>query len=240
MSLTAFAIRIVFLALPGIVASKTYRKLRGRTPRRRWEDLVEVLLFALLSYFLWWGFTELVLPLFRPLQPGGETQTASGSALMALEAFVKEGTPLQWGTILGASVTGVLLGFLAAYNHKYSVLMRLSRWIRATRRTGDEDIWEVFLNSPDTQWCVVRDHAKNLMYYGFVRYYSDSEKERELVLENVSVYTNDAGEELYTTGVMYVSRPAADLTIEVPMIVWKKLRHQEIQKKGSANEQDHN
>jgi len=50
MSLSSFLIRIIFLALPGIIASIIYRKLIGRRVRKDWEDYVEIAIFSLLSY----------------------------------------------------------------------------------------------------------------------------------------------------------------------------------------------
>jgi len=209
MSFSAFAIRVVFLALPGIVGSKIYKKMRGPTSRRRWEDFVEVLLFALMSYAIWLVGVWFWEALFAADAAGADRKGV-------LDAFLDEKIPLDWGAIIGATAVSMILGLASAYNHTYSLLMRLAQRIRATKRTGDEDIWEVFHNSPVTTWCVVRDHRHNLMYFGFVRYYSDSEKRRELVLENVTVYTNDSGQELYTTGAMYLSRESQDMTIELP------------------------
>lgn len=54
MSLSSFLIRIIFLALPGIVGSILYRRLRGKSSLKDWEDVLEILLFSL-SLF---GFRE--------------------------------------------------------------------------------------------------------------------------------------------------------------------------------------
>lgn len=53
MSLSSFLIRIIFLALPGIISSVLYRKLRGRPVRKDWEDYVEIAIFSLASYALY-------------------------------------------------------------------------------------------------------------------------------------------------------------------------------------------
>jgi hypothetical protein len=52
-SLSSFLIRIIFLALPGIVGSIIYRRLKGKSSLKDWEDVLEILLFSLLSYSLY-------------------------------------------------------------------------------------------------------------------------------------------------------------------------------------------
>jgi hypothetical protein len=53
MTLSSFLIRIIFLALPGIVGSILYRKLKGKVSLKDWEDVLEILVFSLLSYALY-------------------------------------------------------------------------------------------------------------------------------------------------------------------------------------------
>ncbi len=84
------------------------------------------------------------------------------------------------------------------------------------KRSGDEDIWYLFHDGQTREWVYVRDHRTNLLYYGSILAYSDSERERELILEDVDVYTNDTVERLYAVKTMYVSRSSHDLSIEVP------------------------
>jgi len=122
MGFNAFAMRLIFLALPGIVGSKVYKKLRGRTNRRRWEDFVEVFLFALASYAIVVIGTGLWQEVWR-----SEDAAQDGEAV--LDAFLDEDLPLDWAAILKATVVSLLLGLAAAYNHTYSLSMRLARWM---------------------------------------------------------------------------------------------------------------
>ena len=68
------------------------------------------------------------------------------------------------------------------------------------------------------KWVFVRDHKVNLIYYGVIDVYSDSEKERELILRKVDVLDNETGDTLYNVEVMYVCRDKHDLTIEAPVL----------------------
>ncbi len=64
----------------------------------------------------------------------------------------------------------------------------------------------------------MRDHKLDLVYFGWIEVFSDSEKERELLLRDVKVYSNTTGEHLYDASVIYIARDRYDLTLEVPMV----------------------
>jgi len=212
MEISTLLIRIVFLALPGLLASKLYWKLRGHPKRENWEKFFDVMLFSLLSYLLYCSAVALV-QVFGLVSPPKDSETTYLCNL--LDTFLDEKKPLQWWAILASSTIGAILALLASYVHRYSLGMRAARCIRATSRIGDEDIWETFFSQPKVEWVIVHDAKRNLMFYGYARYFSDSESPRELVLENVQVYTNDTGEPLYETGLLYLSASSEDWLVEV-------------------------
>jgi len=229
MQLTSFVVRTAVLLLPGVISSKVYRKLRGRTRKRYWEDLLEILVFSVLSYAVLGLLVSVRASADKhednghedsETQPVGdpseETTGVKGTEPDALLALTQERTPFRWSDVFGASVIGVLLGFAGGYVHNFSLVNKIGQMIGATKRAGDEDVWQTFLDRKDVKWAVVRDHARNLVYYGYIRYYSDSGESRELTLENVDVYTNDTAEELYSTAVVFLSRADHDITVEVP------------------------
>jgi hypothetical protein len=175
MEISTLLIRVVFLALPGFMASKLYWKLRGHPKRETWERLFDVMLFSLLSYIIFF-------PVALILDKLGWTvfqQDGKGPYLgFLLDSFVDEKEPLQWPVILGSSIVALVLALLASYNHKYSLVVRTARLLRATSRLGDEDIWDTFFNQPQIGWVVVHDTKRNLMFYGYTRFYSDSDAAR--------------------------------------------------------------
>lgn len=213
MDLSIFIIRLSFLALPGLLASKLYRKLRGKTEKKHWEDFFEILLFSLLSYLLLAFLVGCYNALFHH-----SDHNSFWPIIHAFSSFVNEQEPINWSEIAVASFLGILLAILASYTHTYSIIPRIFRSFRASNRTGDEDLWYYFMNSPDTNtWIYIRDHKLNLIYFGCVQVYSESEEERELILGDVTVYDSDSNK-LYDTPVIYISRERDDLTIELPQI----------------------
>lgn len=207
MALSSFLLRIMFLALPGMVARILYRKLKGHASLKDWEDVFEILLFSLLSYALYGLGTEI-------LNGVGLTH----SAVTSFQAFLDEKVPISWHEVTIASLIGVVLAFVASALYRHKSINRIGRFLRVTRRFGDEDVWNFLNNIPGVSWVFVRDHKLDLLYFGWISVYSDSEKERELLLRDVRVYTSSTSELLYEVSLMYISRDRYDLTIEVPTV----------------------
>jgi hypothetical protein len=212
LQLDAFAIRLVFLALPGILALKVYRKLRGPTPKEVWESFLEILLFSLLSY--------VILGIISgPYRSGGTNTntTQPGYEPYAVQAVFDPKLPLDWRQIAWACLIALALAAIASALHNYRIVNRTGRFIRLSCRMADEDVWELFFSSPTVRWILVRDHRNALAYFGLARYYSDSGKDREIVLERVDVYNNDDGKKLYEMEAVYLSLDKDDVSIQIPI-----------------------
>jgi len=95
--------------------------------------------------------------------------------------------------------------------------MRFMKRIRATKRYGDEDVWDFTFNAHDrnVEYVHLRDFDKEIVYAGWVERFSDTEKVRELVLHDVKVYDFE-GNELFATPRVYIARPMDDIDIEFP------------------------
>src|SRR5258705_8556725 len=135
MTLSNFLIRIIFLVLPGIFASVTYRKLRGRTVRKDWEDYVDILLFSLLSY------SAFGLAVFTLNKLGLHTVSFT-----VFQAFIDDKAQLIWAQIILTSFVGLSLAFIAAYVHTHKLVNRLGRWAKVTKRFREEDVWHFLHN----------------------------------------------------------------------------------------------
>ena len=209
MAVSAFLIRIIFLAVPGIVSYMLFRKLSGRTKREKWEELCQVILFSLIIY----GTYSACVWFFGLFGLGrGE--------LIFFKAVFNESVSIEWDEIIIACLLGIPVAFIASVIHTYKLINLFGRLIRVTRRFGDEDVWDFFHNLPKEvghEWVFVRDHKTGLVYFGWIYAYSDSEKERELLMVDVDVYTNDESKFLYEAGMMYLCRDRYDLTIEIPI-----------------------
>lgn len=98
-----------------------------------------------------------------------------------------------------------------------SFFSRFLQAIRATKRYGDEDVWDFILNSSQAfaEYVHVRDFDRRLNFSGWVSAFSLKEEFRELLLRDVEV-TDFEGDVLYNTPRVYISMPKEGLLIEFP------------------------
>jgi hypothetical protein len=213
LDISGLAVRIIFLLLPGAIASSLYWKLKGRATRKDWEDLLEVVIFSICSYLVY-AICTYILGCFNFLwsRLGLQARTFT-----QFRPFFDEQAPLDLAEIFYVSLLSIPLAVLACYAYEYKWLNVLGQTIGATTRFGNEDIWNLFQQNADLKgkWATVRDHKLNLYYYCWIQAFSDSGKERELFLREVHVYDESAARLLHKTQLMYLSRNSDDLTIEV-------------------------
>jgi hypothetical protein len=216
LDISGFAIRIIFLLLPGAIAASLYWKLKGRTTRKDWEDLFEVIIFSLLSYLLY-AICTYVLGFFNFIwnKLGLQAKTFT-----QFQAFFDEKAPLDLAEVFYVSLLSVLLALVASYAYQYKWLHKMGQKLGVTTRFGEEDVWVFFHESPNIRgnWATIRDHKLSLYYFGWIEAFSDSGKERELLLRAVDVYNDSTGECLYKADVMYLSRKQDELTIEAAIV----------------------
>ncbi len=98
--------------------------------------------------------------------------------------------------------------------------------IRATKRYGDEDVWDFTFNAHDrnVEYVHLRDFNKKIVYAGCVAQYTITETVLELVLHDVKVFDFE-GNELFATPRVYIARPMDDIDIEFPAQLEKNREH---------------
>jgi hypothetical protein len=210
MSISSFLIRIILLVIPGIIGSRLYRSLRGKAIRKDWEDYLEILVFSFLAY----GVYGLLIYSLSNLY-------TTENVFAAFKAFTSESIPIDkpvGHAIFFASIFVVPIAIIASYVDEYKLINKFARRIKATRRFGDEDVWDYFNRSPDIKWVYVRDQKREVYYHGWIEAWSDPYKDRELLLREVDVYKSSTAELLYKTDLVYLSRKSEDLTIDVDLV----------------------
>lgn len=207
MSISSFIIRVIFLALPGLLAASLYRKLKGKKTQKDWEDVIEIALFSIISYGIY-GLLAVATKQFGCIP----------ASFKSFEAFSNEAVSLPWHEIILSSLIGLALAIAAARVYTKQLINRLGQAMRVTNRIGDDDLWN-YLNhhlNPEIGWVFVRDHKLGLLYYGWIKVASESGEEREMILTDVDVYENATSKRIYGSKLIYLCRQRYDLTIEVP------------------------
>ncbi|MGC8476731.1 MAG: DUF6338 family protein [Acetobacteraceae bacterium] len=119
--------------------------------------------------------------------------------------------------ILGALAISMLTSIAWLYFENYKVLARFLQAIRATRKFGDEDVWDFTFNSSDiaVEYVHFRDFQTSCVFAGWVNSFSETGRLREIVLLDVIVYDFDA-RELYRAPRIYLARSPENVHIEFP------------------------
>jgi hypothetical protein len=113
-------------------------------------------------------------------------------------------------------VIAIVLGLLLSLFESKKIIYNIARKFKITNYYGDTDVWTSFCANKDANWIYVRDHKLKLIYFGSLEQYSDPGEERELLLSNVHVFSEDA-EYCYDCPKMYICRHSDDITLEIPM-----------------------
>lgn len=83
-------------------------------------------------------------------------------------------------------VVSILCSVLWLYAFNYKLFGRFLRFIKikATKKFGDEDLWDFVFNSADprVEYAYVRDYENKKIFSGWVVGYSGGDKFRELLL----------------------------------------------------------
>ncbi len=220
MQITEYTVNLLIIGTPGIICYFITQKLCGRKNHSALEFVFLIFLYSILSYSFVGIFDSVI-------------------SFMANNAFKTDVYEIITGKskdanidiIIRGVVFGIFLSYVVSYLNKYNVANIIGDKIGATKRYGSEDVWYNFHSLSNTfknkGWILVRDLKEDLTYYGFISAYSDSNRDRELLLSEVDVSATESGEYLYSMDQIYLSRNRDDINIEVPNIEEPQLEETE-------------
>lgn len=206
--MTAYTIKILIVGIPGIICFLLSQKLYGKKDPSTTDIILLVFLFAVLSY----GIVGIIEAFINYHNQMGFTSDT-------FDIFLGKKQDVSLKVLIKGILAGITLAYILSYFIRYNITNRFGQLIGATKRYGDEDVWHYFHNAPDSQkdggWVTVRDLKEGLVYQCYISTWSDSNEERELILSDVTVYSNESGDYLYSADHIYLSRNKDDIMIEV-------------------------
>ncbi|WP_425989901.1 hypothetical protein [Afipia sp. DC4300-2b1] len=202
-----FFFQLVIIFIPGIIWERVDCAYGREHPKEQWDVIRRSFVFGLASYGVLYGVAWVLGCFFGDLG-------LKMPQLKKEEAFLDIST---FREIVLASLVAVICSILWLYVTNYKLVTRLLQKIGATKRYGDEDIWEFMFNSrrAEVEYVHLRDFDKKLAYAGWVEAFSESEKQREIVLRDVNVFDFD-GNLIMETARVYLARKAENIDIEFP------------------------
>jgi hypothetical protein len=217
MEVTEVTLRLMLLGMPGIVAYLIICKITTKRKGTQLDSLLQIFLLSILSYALLSGFYLILANI-----TGGRISIVGPLDRLIGSISSKTNSILFW-EIVAATTASIVVAFGWSYAWYYKLLTKLARFLKASDRYGDDGIMAAFLSSEQLnnkgEWLVVRDHSTNVFYFGYVHAWSDAnDEQRELILLDVSVYSNVDASFLYQTDYLYLERPKGVLSIETPTL----------------------
>lgn len=203
--MASLTLQIVILGTPGILCYFLTSKLIGKIGKNSLEEFLSIFLFSILSYLIA-STLIFVTNIFFENKITNDILTNIFSTNPSIKVE----------HILLATFVSILISILNSYIYNHNLFNKFARWIHASNRYGDEDVWQ-YLHTwykREKDWTIVRDLKNDIMYLGYITAYSETEKDRELIIKDVSVYKNSTGEYILNSSDIYLSIEKNNITIE--------------------------
>lgn len=203
MDISEFAVRLLLIFFPGIIATMVIDLLTSHQKRELHSFFLNAFVLGLASYFIHYISIQL-----------GNYFFGLKYKVHFLDFLVDSKTKIVWNEIVWSSVAAFFLGIVVTLAMNYRWLHTIARKVKITRQFPEADVWGFVFNSKDAKWVLIRDHNKGEMYEGWVEAFSDTHKDNELLVRDVSVYNMENGKKLYEVSAMYISKTTENLVLE--------------------------
>ncbi|EHK58173.1 DUF6338 family protein, partial [Allomesorhizobium alhagi] len=136
MSPSLFFIQLAILLLPGVIWARVDANYGAKQDRSQFEFGLRSVLFGLTAHALTYVLFLVVRQPFEVIDLAKASQNSVLTRGMVIQT-------------LAAIVVGFAASVVWLYAVNYKWLTRLLQTINATKRYGDEDVWEYMFNSSD-------------------------------------------------------------------------------------------
>ena len=202
MEISELTLKLTILLIPGAVASIIFEKLTIHKKWNSFQFIANSILFGGISYLT----AQLAFNIFQHDSSFDSFWLNLPSKEIPFEAITK------------AIIISVLIGFICAGLDNYKFINRIGKFLKLTRKYGDENLYSYFLNASNVTEIYFRDIPKKITYHGMIDSYSETNEFKEIVLRDVKVYEYETSHLMYELDKVYLSRPKDDIIIEVPFI----------------------
>jgi hypothetical protein len=199
MEISEFVFRIILLFIPGFIVNLVISYLTTQKDEETDEKLLKSLMFGFICYFLFY-----LLTLFKSFN-------LEFTLLKDLDGNVNE---INFQAIFITSLLALPVGIFLSFLIKTRIIYELFNEL-GFNKASSQDVWLTTLDEPSIQWIRIRDIPNNLIYEGAIRLYSGDAEKIELLINDVNVYRNTDGAQLYTVPKLYLCMKKEELVIEL-------------------------
>jgi hypothetical protein len=205
MEISYLVFELALIFIPGFIWMKIHRRYGSKSEQKQFDLILNTFIFGVLSYavlYVIYWFFGYRLQLF-------DLDVQNKKLFFQPNVFVE---------IFLASIIAVICGIITLYVENYKCFTKFVQLIGATHTFGGEDLWDYVFSLPIKNSDLVhfRDFEQRVTYSGLVAAYSESEKLRELILDEVKVFDFE-GTKMYEMSRMYLARPRENIHLEFPL-----------------------
>ena len=204
MKVDILILQLAILLLPGLIWARLDARYASAEKPSDVEFFLRAFLFGLTSYAVTFAIYS-VCGFEFTLVNLGDISTKEVVTLPVLKE------------VIAATAIGFMLAVLWIYAATYKVIWNILNLIGASKKYGDEDVWDFTFNSREAvvEYAHFRDFENKLVYAGWVSTFSETDKLRELVLRDVQVFDFE-GNMQYEVPLLYLARAPESIHIEFP------------------------
>ena len=206
MNLSEFAFRMILIFVPGIIAFKIFEKLTFHREYKASDILLGSLTFGFLCYLSYYlVFVDI------PNHLGSTPPRIFHFSQILMNPNYK----MDFGEILIVTVlVSVPVGLIATTIANKRVLYKIANKFRISEIVDNTNVWTKVFSSSESEWVVIREYSKDLMYEGAIEFYSNGLEKNEIMLKEVEVYCNSTGKHQYSLPRVYLNLSRESFTIE--------------------------
>lgn len=208
--LSDFAIKLILLFLPGIISFLIINILTNHKEFKFYFILIYSLLLGFFNYFIYY----LIILLSNYVAKCFNLNFFKTIIFFDfINGVLKK---VDFSEIIIVCIISIPVGFLFVYFINRNFLNRFACFLKLTKKYSEVDVWSHLMNSKIPNWVYIRDIKNNLVYYGWIQFFSDSTEQDELFLEDVKVFRYSDSKFLYKIPGLYLYNSRKNMVIEFP------------------------
>ncbi len=206
MEINSFVFHLIVCITPGFISYIVFKHLKtsGKSDyiQKDWVNILLILIFTIIDFVFieaFYYFYEYFHYLLH---------------YSILNKIFNINLNLNFFDFITLFFVAFIIGVASAYLYNKKILFRIAKLLNITKSYGEEDVWTMTVGDESLEWCYIRDHKFEKIYFGHIEKYSDTNTDREITITQVIVYDNITGDELYYVPRLYLCRDKYELTIE--------------------------
>lgn len=215
MEISSLTVKLIILLVPGLISYFVYRRITVRETKR--SDLMFIVVSILLGFISYMSIQStfnlgcLIINFFREVP-------IVAYQLNSLQLITKD-TPIDYVEVLGAVFAGIIIAGIFGKMDSSNTINKIAVEFGLTKKLNDQSIYRQYLINENLTWVYVRDINNRLTYLGAVALFSDKENDKEIVLNEVTVYSFPESVELYRLQSVYLNFGSENIIIEEAKIL---------------------